>query len=48
MKAIEKNPARRYQTANELLLDIQRHLDDQPVFAGPPNSGWTTSTRPRH
>jgi len=42
MKAIEKDPARRYQTANELLLDIHRHLDDQPVSAGPPNPGYRT------
>ncbi len=37
MKAIEKDSSRRYQTANSLFLDIQRHLDNQPVLAGPPD-----------
>jgi serine/threonine protein kinase len=38
MKAIEKDRTRRYETANALALDIQRHLDDEPVSASPPAS----------
>jgi len=36
MKALEKDPARRYQTANDLARDIQRHLADEPIEARPP------------
>ncbi|MBK7670353.1 MAG: serine/threonine protein kinase [bacterium] len=36
MKALEKDPNRRYQTAHELALDIARSRRDQPVTAGPP------------
>jgi WD40 repeat protein/Tfp pilus assembly protein PilF len=32
-KAIERDPARRYQTAGELEADIQRFLDDEPIKA---------------
>ncbi|MBZ5623665.1 MAG: protein kinase [Acidobacteriia bacterium] len=35
MKAIEKDPARRYASASELAADIGRHLRDEPVLAGP-------------
>jgi serine/threonine protein kinase/WD40 repeat protein len=37
MRAIEKDRARRYPTALSLAEDIQRHLDHQPVLAGPPS-----------
>jgi serine/threonine protein kinase/WD40 repeat protein len=37
MKALEKDPARRYQTANGLAMELQRYLDDQPVQACPPS-----------
>jgi tetratricopeptide (TPR) repeat protein len=37
MKALEKDRARRYETANGLARDIQRHLSDEPVVAGPPS-----------
>jgi serine/threonine protein kinase/TolA-binding protein len=37
MKAIEKDRNRRYETANGLAMDIQRHLDHQPVLARPPS-----------
>ena len=37
MKALEKDRSRRYQTANGLALDVQRHLDNEPVFARPPS-----------
>ena len=37
MKALEKDRDRRYQTANALAMDVQRHLADEPVVAGPPS-----------
>ena len=37
MKALEKDRARRYETANGLALDIQRHLNNEPVVACPPS-----------
>lgn len=36
MKAIEKDPARRYATASDLAADIGRYLRAEPVLAGPP------------
>ncbi|MCZ6690949.1 MAG: tetratricopeptide repeat protein [Planctomycetota bacterium] len=36
MRAMEKEPARRYATASEFAADIRRHLEDEPVLAGPP------------
>jgi serine/threonine protein kinase/Tfp pilus assembly protein PilF len=36
MRALEKDRARRYQTANGLAMDLQRYLADEPVLAGPP------------
>ena len=38
MKALEKDRTRRYETANGLAADIQRHLDNEPVVARPPGS----------
>jgi serine/threonine protein kinase len=38
MKTLEKDRTRRYETANELVLDIERHLRDEPVVAGPPSA----------
>ena len=35
MKALEKDCARRYPSASEMAADIQRHLHDEPVTAGP-------------
>lgn len=40
LKALEKDPARRYPTAAELATDIERHLRDEPVSACPPDSGY--------
>ena len=40
MKALEKNRERRYETANELALEVQRYLDDQPVQACPPSAAY--------
>ena len=37
MKALEKDRARRYETANGLAMDIQRFLDSEPVVARPPS-----------
>ena len=36
MKALEKDRARRYATAHELALDIQRYLNGEAVLARPP------------
>ena len=38
MKSLEKERARRYETANGLAADIQRHLSDEPVLASPPSA----------
>jgi eukaryotic-like serine/threonine-protein kinase len=38
MKALEKDRARRYETANGLAADIQRHLKNEPVVASPPSN----------
>jgi tetratricopeptide (TPR) repeat protein len=32
-KAIERDPAQRYATAGELMADLQRFLDDEPILA---------------
>jgi eukaryotic-like serine/threonine-protein kinase len=37
MKCLEKDRARRYETANGLAKDIQRHLSNEPVVARPPS-----------
>ncbi|MCO6044071.1 protein kinase [Aeoliella sp. ICT_H6.2] len=56
MKAIEKDRARRYETASDLAEDVQRYLSDEPVEACPPSSiylvgkftrrnrGWLSTT----
>jgi tetratricopeptide (TPR) repeat protein/serine/threonine protein kinase len=36
-KAMEKNPADRYSTAQELANDLRRFLDDKPIRAKPPS-----------
>ena len=38
MKALEKDRSRRYETANGLAADIQRHLANEPVAACPPSN----------
>ena len=38
MKCLEKDRARRYETANGLAADIQRHLNNEPVVARPPGN----------
>jgi serine/threonine protein kinase len=37
MKCLEKDRGRRYETANGLAMDVQRHLADEPVTARPPS-----------
>lgn len=41
MQCLEKEPARRYQTANELIADIDRYLRYEPVLARPPSLAYT-------
>ncbi|HXP63114.1 MAG TPA: serine/threonine-protein kinase, partial [Dongiaceae bacterium] len=38
MKCLEKDRNRRYETANGLARDIERHLDHEPVNARPPSA----------
>jgi non-specific serine/threonine protein kinase/serine/threonine-protein kinase len=40
MKALEKDRSRRYDTASGLARDLERHLADEPVTAGPPSAGY--------
>jgi Tfp pilus assembly protein PilF len=37
MKALHKNRAERYQTANELAADVERYLNHEPILARPPS-----------
>ncbi len=37
MKCLEKDRSRRYETVSSLALDIRRHLEHEPVLAGPPS-----------
>jgi Tol biopolymer transport system component len=40
MKALEKDRTRRFETVNELAADIERHLRNEPILAGPPSTGY--------
>ncbi|MHC4507480.1 MAG: protein kinase domain-containing protein [Planctomycetota bacterium] len=40
MKCLEKDRTRRYETANELLMDLKRYLANEPVVARPPTVGY--------
>ena len=40
MKCLEKDRTRRYETANALAADLQRHLENEPVEARPPSAGY--------
>src|SRR6185295_11895076 len=40
MKCLEKDRTRRYETANGLAADIQRHLANEPVLARPPSAAY--------
>jgi non-specific serine/threonine protein kinase/serine/threonine-protein kinase len=43
MKCLEKDRDRRYETANGLAMDVQRHLADEPVVACPPSRAYRLS-----
>ncbi|UCF04190.1 MAG: serine/threonine protein kinase [bacterium] len=38
MKALDKDRTRRYASASDMAEDIERHLNQQPVLAGPPSN----------
>jgi WD40 repeat protein/serine/threonine protein kinase/tetratricopeptide (TPR) repeat protein len=40
MKCLEKDRGRRYETANGLAVDLQRHLKNEPVMARPPSVAY--------
>jgi eukaryotic-like serine/threonine-protein kinase len=40
MKCLEKDRTRRYETANGVAQDIERHLKHEPVLARPPSVGY--------
>jgi non-specific serine/threonine protein kinase/serine/threonine-protein kinase len=40
MKALEKDRTRRYGSASDLVADLERHLQDLPVLAGPPGASY--------
>jgi len=40
LKALEKDPARRYQTAAALEEDVGRYLSGQPILARPPSAAY--------
>jgi serine/threonine protein kinase/Flp pilus assembly protein TadD len=40
LKALEKDPARRYASATALADDVERHLADRPILARPPSAAY--------
>jgi len=40
MRCLEKDRARRYETASALARDVERYLHDEPVDACPPSAGY--------
>jgi WD40 repeat protein/serine/threonine protein kinase len=40
MKALEKEPRRRYASVSELTADLRRHLFDEAVLASPPRAAY--------
>jgi serine/threonine protein kinase len=40
MRCLEKDRDRRYDSAAALARDVERHLADEPVEAGPPSAGY--------
>jgi WD40 repeat protein/serine/threonine protein kinase len=40
MRALEKEPKRRYETASQFSDDIEHYLNDEPVEACPPSAGY--------
>lgn len=43
LRALEKEPQRRYQSAAEFAADLQRFLNNEPVLAHPPNTAYVAS-----
>ena len=42
MRCLEKDPSRRYSSVSVLLRDLERHSQDEPVEAGPPEFSYRT------
>src|SRR6185369_287044 len=40
MKALEKDRARRYETARDMAADLRRYINHEPVVARPPSAGY--------
>ncbi|MGE3174568.1 MAG: SUMF1/EgtB/PvdO family nonheme iron enzyme [Planctomycetota bacterium] len=40
MRALEKDPSRRYQSVSAIASDLQRFLDHEPLEAGPPSASY--------
>ena len=40
MKCLEKDRNRRYETASDVAMDLQRHLQSEPVLACPPSAAY--------
>jgi tetratricopeptide (TPR) repeat protein len=40
MKSLDKDRKRRYESANEMATDLQRHLNNEPVVARPPSQAY--------
>lgn len=40
MRCLEKDPSRRYDGPHALASDLQRSLNNEPVLAGPPTTGY--------
>ncbi len=40
MRCLEKDRIRRYETATALAADVRRHLNHEPVLAGPPSAAY--------
>ncbi|NQV36157.1 MAG: serine/threonine protein kinase, partial [Phycisphaeraceae bacterium] len=40
MKALEKDRTHRYETANELGMDVEHHLNNEPILARPPSTPY--------
>ena len=43
MKALEKSRTRRYETANDFAVDVQKYLSGQPIDARPPSFAYRFS-----
>ncbi|MBI5690719.1 MAG: protein kinase [Verrucomicrobia bacterium] len=40
MRCLEKDRSRRYETANGIAMDVERHLNNEPVTARPPSTTY--------